>query len=262
MRARFVIAGAVVALVAVACGGSDDKEKSSSTTSTPSSSEPTTTSGTSTQLRVGDRVTSKGTQLTAPAKPDTRQIDPEQACRTFLETPAGQCEIVMMAGGNALWTLDALPGNGTGEQVWHLRIRTRSTAMPDGGWDVALTLPDSPEPSFANVAVKAADVTGDGRPELVVGYRSAGTGQFEAYDVVTYEQGKPLEVAAHRQQLHKGSVALDGTTIVDYSADESSPDCCPTSARRTAIAFGVGEFRVTEVGDAPIDQQPPDLLTA
>lgn len=259
MRARFVVAGAVVALVAVACGGSDDKEKASRspspTTSTP---EPAGTTGTSTPLRVGDRVTSTATQLTAPATPDTRQIDPEQACRTFLETPAGQCDIVMMAGGNALWTLDALPGNGTGEQGWHLRIRTRSTTMPDGGWDVALALPD--RASFANVTVKAADVTGDGRPELLVGYRSAGTGQFEAYDVVTYEQGQRLEVGAHRPQLHKGSVALDGTTIVDYSADESSPECCPTTARRTAIAFGGGEFRVTEVGDVPIDQQPPDLF--
>ncbi len=77
--------------------------------------------------------------------------------------------------------------------------------------------------------MKAADVTGDGRPEVLVGYRSGGTGQFEAYDVVTYEQGKQLEVAAHRPRLHKGSVALEGTTIVDYSADEQSPECCPTT---------------------------------
>ena len=77
--------------------------------------------------------------------------------------------------------------------------------MPDGGWDVALALPERPDPVFANISVKAADVTGDGRPELLVGYRAAGTGQFEAYDVITYEQGKPLEVAAHRPRLHKAS---------------------------------------------------------
>jgi hypothetical protein len=259
MRTRIVIVAAGVALVALACGGGSDKEKSSPTTQR---SEPTTTTGASSQLRVGDRITSEGTHLAAAATPDTRQIDAEQACRTFLETPAGQCDIVMMAGGNALWTLDARPGSGPDEQVWNLRIRVRSTTMPDGGWDVALALPDSPDSSFANVAVKAADVTGDGRPELLVGYRSAGTGQFEAYDVVTYEQGQPLTVAAHRQQLHKGSVALEGTTIVDYSADESSPECCPTMAHRTAIASSGGEFRVTEVGDVPIDQQPPDLFAA
>ena len=258
MRTRLVVSGAVIALVVAACGGSEHDEKSSPTTT--AASAPTTTAAASTGLQVGDRVTSKGTQLEAPSSPDTRQIDPEQVCRTFVETPGGQCEIVMMAGGNALWTLDSLPGTGTGEQVWHVRIRVRSKSMPDGGWDVALALPERPDPLFANVSVKAADVTGDGRPEVLVGYRSGGTGQFEAYDVVTYEQGKQLEVAAHRQQLHKGSVAVDGTTIVDYSADEQSPECCPTTARRTAIAFNGGEFRVIEAGDVPSDQQPADLF--
>jgi hypothetical protein len=211
-------------------------------------------------LQVGDRVTSKGTQLQAPSNPDTRQIDAEQGCRTYVETPGGQCEIVMMAGGNALWTVDALAGSGTGEQVWHVRIRVRSKSMPDGGWDVALGFPERPDPLFANVAVRSADVTGDGRPELLVGYRAGGTGQFESYDVVTYEQGKQLEVAAHRQGLHKGSVELNGIRIVDYSADEESPECCPTRARRTAIVFENGAFIAGETGDVPIDQQPADLF--
>ncbi len=122
------------------------------------------------------------------------------------------------------------------------------------------SLPERPDPLFAGVAVKAVDVTDDGRPELLVGYRSGGTGQFQAYDVVTYEPGKQLGVDAHREGLHKGSVALEGTTIVDYSADEDSPECCPTTARRTATAFSGGEFRVTEVSDVPIDQQPADLF--
>jgi hypothetical protein len=258
MRTRLVVSGAVIALVVAACGGGDDNEKSSSAkTSAPT---PTSTARASTGLRVDDPVTAKGTQLQAPSNPETRQIDPEQACRTYVETPGGQCEIVMMAGGNALWTVDALPGSGPGEQGWHVRIRVRSKSMPDGGWDVALGLPERPEPLFASVAVKAGDVTGDGRPELLLGYRLGGTGQFEAYDVVTYEQGKQLGVAAHRQGLHKGSVALEGTTIVDYSADEESPECCPTKARRTAIAFSGAEFRVAEVSDVPIDQQPADLF--
>jgi len=258
MRTGLVVSGAVVALVVAACGGSEHDEKSSPRTT--AASAPTTTVAPAAGLQVGDRVTPKGTQLQAPSSRDTRQIDPEQACRTFVETPGGQCGIVMMAGGNALWTLDELSGTGTGEQVWHLRIRVRSKSMPDGGWDVALALSEKPDPMFANVSVKAADVTGDGRPEVLVGYRSGGTGQFEAYDVVTYEPGKQLEVAAHRPRLHKGSVALEGTTIVDYSADEKSPECCPTTSRRTAIAFNGGEFRVTEVGDVPIDRQPPDLF--
>jgi hypothetical protein len=251
VRTRLFVAVAVVALAFAACGGSDDGKKSS-----PSTTKTTTTAPSG--PKVGDKVTSRGTQLTKPSSPDTRQIDAEQACRTFLETPGGQCEIVMMAGGNALWTVEAVEASGTGEQTWRVRIRVRSKTMPDGGWDVALQLPD--DSVFANVAVRSADVTGDGRPELLVGYRSGGTGQFESYDVVTYEQGEQLEVAAHREGLHKGSVALEGIRIVDYSADEESPECCPTRARRTVIAFENGAFLVAETGEVPIDQQPPDLF--
>jgi len=244
----WILALGLVALVFAACGGSDDGKETSPTNA------PATTAG----LKSGDKITAEETELAKPSNPDTRQIDAEQACRTFLETPGGTCEIVMMAGGNALWTVEAAEGTGTGEQTWRVRIRVRSRTMPDGGWDVALALPDNS--IFANVAVRAADVTGDGRPELLVGYRAGGTGQFESYDVVTYEQGKPLEVAAHRQGLHKGSVELNGIRIVDYSADEESPECCPRQARRTAIVFENGAFIVGETGDVPIEQQPPDAF--
>ena len=130
--------------------------------------------------------------------------------------------------------------------------------MPDGGWDVALQLPDGA--SFANVSVRSHDVTGDGNPELLVGYRSGGTGQFESYDVVTYNEGKPPAVVAHREGLHKGSVSLDGTNIVDYSADQESPECCPTRATRSVIAFEKDAFGVTSVSEVAIDWQPPDLF--
>ena len=254
MRSRLVLLG-LGALVFAACGsGGGDGNKSTPTTKPA----PTTAPATSAGLKVGDEVTAQGTELAKPSNPDTRQIDAEKACKTFLETPTGTCEIVMMAGGNALWTVDALPGSGAGENVWHVRIRVRSKTMPDGGWDVALQLPENA--LFTNVAVKAADVTGDGKPELLVGYRSGGTGQFEAYDALTYEPGTGLKVAAHRQELHKGSVALDGTSIVDYSADQESPECCPTQARRTVIAFASNAFRVTNVSDVPIDQVPPDIF--
>jgi hypothetical protein len=78
--------------------------------------------------------------------------------------------------------------------------------------------------------------------------------------VITYERGERLAVAAHREGLHKGSVELNGIRIVDYSADEESPECCPTRARRTAVVFEDGAFIVAETGDVSIDQQRPDLF--
>jgi hypothetical protein len=253
MRFR-LLALCLVALVVASCGGGGDGKKSSPTTTKPAPASAPNATG---ALNVGDVLTAKGTQLAKASTPDTRQIDPELACRALLETPAGTCDIVMMAAGDVLWTAEPL-GGGIGEQTWRVRIRVRSKTTSDGGWDVALQLPDNAV--FANVAVRAQDVTSDGKPDLLLGYRSGGTGQFESYDVVTYERGKQLRVAAHRQGLHKGSVALKDTSIVDYSADEESPECCPTRARRTVIAFADDAFSATGVSDVPIDQVPPDLF--
>jgi hypothetical protein len=190
-------------------------------------------------------------------------MDPELACRTFLETEDGACEIVEMAGGYAMWTAEPVPDSGVpGEPIWRLAIRVQSETLPDGGWDVVLDLPEAEDLSFAAVDVAQADLTGDGRPELLVGYRSAGTGQFLAYDVVTYEAGQLPEVAAHREGLSKGSLAIEGVTLVDYSAVYRAEEgnCCPSTTVRTTIGFEGAVFRVSDVAEVPIDEQPPDLF--
>lgn len=258
--AAIVVAGT---LALVACSGDDDGKRTEATTTTRST--PPTTTEPASDPAVGEAITGELTRLISPSEPETRQIDAEAACRSFLEQPDGECAIAGMAGGNALWTVEARPELiGADEHEWQLRVWTQSDTMPDGGWRVALQLPEGQDParrpSFANVAVRSADLTGDGRPELLVGYRAGGTGQFESYDVITFEGGGEPRVAAHREQLHKGSVALDGASLVDYSADESSPACCPTSATKTTIAWQNGAFRIVDVVDVPIDQQPSDLF--
>ena len=253
-----------LAVLVAACSGGDDgkTERGTSTTGSPSSTSPPT----STAPSVGDEITGERTRLISPSEPETRQIDAEAACRTFLERPDGSCEIVRMQGGIALWTIEAEPEVvGADEHVWRLRVWAQSETMPDGGWRVALQLPEggppADRPSFAAVSVKSVDVTGDGSPELLVGYRAGGTGQFESYDVITFALGTEPRVAAHREQLHKGSVTITGSSIVDYSADQSSPECCPETATRTVITSGrEGTFRIAAVDEVPIDEQPADLF--
>jgi len=249
----------VPAVLLAGCSDDDRSQPDPSTTrAAPSTSAPADD-----VLAVGDEVTAAGTELRAPPEPETRQIDAEAGCRTFLE-PGGEgtCEIVGTAGGPVIWTLEPGAEAGPDERAWDLRIWSQSETLPDGGWRVALDLPQragTPR-SFADVAVRSADVTGDGQPELLVGYRAAGTGQFESYDVVTVAPGAAPVVAVHRDGLHKGSVVVAGTDLVDYSADESSPECCPRSATRTTIGRRDGAFVVTDVAEVPIDQQPPDLF--
>ena len=260
-RRRGLLAASLVVLVVVlaACSDGDSSQPAPSTTRPV----PSTVAPADGVLAVGDEVTAAGAELRPPPEPETRQIDAEAACRTFLDPDGeGSCELVGTAGGPVIWTLDPGAAVGPDEREWALRIWTHSETMPDGGWQVALHLPQragTPR-SFANVAVRSADVTDDGQPELLVGYRAAGTGQFESYDVVTVSPGEAPVVAAHREGLHKGSVTVVGTDLVDYTADESSPECCPASTTRTTIVWRDGAFRVTDVADLPIDQQPADLF--
>jgi hypothetical protein len=252
---------AVVALAGLLAGCSDDDTSQPAPSTTRPA--PSTVAPADGVLAVGDEVTDAGAELRPPAEPETRQIDAEAACRTFLE-PGGEgtCELVATSAGPVIWTLDPGAEVGPGEREWAVRVWTHSETMPDGGWQVALHVPQpaGPPRSFANVAVRSVDLTGDGQPELLVGYRAAGTGQFESYDVVTFEPGAAPVVGAHREGLHKGSVTVEGTDLVDFTADESSPECCPRSSTRTRIAWRDGAFRVTEVAELPIDEQPPDLF--
>ena len=231
MHVRVLAIVGAVALLIGACGGDDDTPSAAATSTTEAAPATTQASGT------GDEIDAEGAELRAPEDPETRQMDPELACRTFLETEDGACEIVDMAGGYAMWTAEPVPDSGVpGEPVWRLAIRVQSETLPDGGWDVALELPEAL--GFAAVGVAPADLTGDGRPELLVGYRSAGTGQFLAYDVVTYEPNQLPEVAARREGLSKGSLAVEGVTLVDYSAVYRAERATAVRARRCGRRSG------------------------
>jgi hypothetical protein len=248
-----------VALLTLGAACSDDGERRSTPTSVTPTSRPAGT-GAPTDPAV---LTDASTRLVVPSEPETRQIDAEAGCRSFVEQPDGTCDIVRTEGGNVLWAVEAEPGLvGADERVWKVRLWVRSETMPDGGWQVARMLPEGPgAPSYAQAGVTTADLTGDGLPELLVGYRSGGTGQFESYDVLTSRPGRPLRVAFHREGLHKGSVTVEGTDVVDYSADESAPECCPERTTRTVIGSQNGTFRIVRQEELPIDQQPPDLFT-
>jgi len=197
-----------------------------------------------------DRVLSARDALVrAPSDTVTRTLAPDQGCQTRLDSGEGECAVVRTASGDIVVTVE--PGAPIDEiavtRPWVVRVYRPAADVPDG-WQVALeTRPTDAEigPLFANVTAKAVDVTGDQRDELVLGYRSEGTGQILDIDVVgTDDTGTP-EVLAH-DQLYKGSVVFRNGHVVAHVPvyKKNDGNCCPTWIERNVVRYRDGEFRV------------------
>jgi hypothetical protein len=133
---------------------------------------------------------------------------------------------------------------------WTVTVYRPSATVSDG-WDVALTTrPELGEagPLFAAVTARAADITGDGADELLLGYRNEGTGQILDLDVVGTDNDGSPRVLAH-DDLYKGSVVFRGGRLVAYTPvyRQRDANCCPTWIARNVLRYDDGEFSVDRV---------------
>jgi hypothetical protein len=167
-------------------------------------------------------------------------LAPTQGCRTLLATGDGDCGVLTTKSGTLVFTVETGPrlDDVLVSRPWTVRILAADPAVPDGWRPVLTTVPPSPHdagPLFANVTAVATDLTGDGDDELVLGYRSEGTGGFLNVDVVgAGADGTPTILLSTR--LSKGVVDVRPGRIVTYSAEHRRTDgnCCPTFTRRAA----------------------------
>jgi hypothetical protein len=102
-------------------------------------------------------------------------------------------------------------------------------------------------PLYADVVPETRDVTGDGQPELVLGYRSEGTGQILELDVVELTDTGHVSVLGH-SELYKGTVVLKPGRILTWTPEYKTTDgnCCPTWIRRDVVRFEDGQLVVRE----------------
>ena len=104
---------------------------------------------------------------------------------------------------------------------------------------------DDVGPLYAHVQAVVGDVTGDGKPEVFIGYLSEGTGQILDIDIVTTnKQGEPT-VLGH-EQLYKGVAEVQTGRLVVWTPvyRKADANCCPTWVRRDVVRSRSGELVV------------------
>lgn len=207
----------------------------------------------------GSTLDTSGSDLSAPTESVVRTLAPTQGCQRLLDAGKGDCAVVHTATGDLVVTVE--PGPKIGEVLasrpWTVQVYRPTSAVPDG-WEVALTTHAeraSAGPLYAQVTAKAADVTGDGHDELVLGYRSEGTGQILDFDVVDADATGAPQLLAH-DTVYKGNVRARNGHLVAYEPvyKKTDANCCPTWIQRSNLEFRDGAFHVEPIWKVPTKQ--------
>jgi hypothetical protein len=153
-------------------------------------------------------------RLLRPARGPTVRGTARLACARLLHGGPGSCGRASMAGGAAVWVVRDLS---RGPEV---RIYTLSRSA--GRWVLGLR---SRVAGARRAAVLPADLTGDGRPELLVGFRLGHASSALAYEVVTYPPGGRPRVA-HHAWVERGVVSVRGGEVREYYGLRPDGRCC------------------------------------
>jgi len=162
-----------------------------------------------------------------------------------------------MFGGRAIWTVQHHPGPSPCCEEYQVHVFVYSADA--GGWYPALQETDPQGFTYFGASVTAADLTHDGRPELVAAFHFQGSGSILAYDIVTWSgTGAPI-VAAHPNELSHGSAVVSESGVDEYSAQypHGEPNCCPPYYRHRRISFDGLVFRAVVVGNVDPNAVPP-----
>lgn len=222
-------------------------------TTTETSTLPTPTPGDAPAISSEGQILQEGDRPVILAAPNA-------VCGALL-TPGtlGDCGEVVVAGQRVVWTVEQTT-TPTGGAAFAARLSTYVTEV--GGWVEWLGASDPAGERWSDVNVVEADLTTDGVPELLVGFRSIGDRQTLQYDVVGYSESAVPEVLAHPDPAVKGSVIVSAGTIQEYSAQypNNEPVCCPPSFLRRMIAFQDAYFRVVGSETVVTMAVPPSQL--
>lgn len=186
----------------------------------------------------------------------------DAASTTFGGNGSGTCHADAMNWHHTGWTQDNCDiffGSGQDQSyAWvteskadgSKRVSIMTNSDGAGYWKTKLYRIGGPG-EFTALTVKTGDLTGDGVPEVLVGFRSPGTQPLLSLDGVQRTTGHDPKVVVHRE-LTRGRAVVSGGTLTDYSAN---PD---TTYVKTVITYSGGAFHGTtsSVPTAPAGDFP------
>jgi len=252
-------AGFVVGLIVGRSGGDDD------VVAVPSASPSPTFTTTTATVAVPTP-----TPLEQPAIPTTGAILREGdrpvvavaanvPCQTLVTAGAiGECGEVTVGGNRIVWVVERTTTNG----ITATLARMLSFVPDENGWVEWLRASDPTGEEWSDVNVVPSDLTGDGVPELLTGFRRTDEALSLDLDIVGFGQDNLPVVLAHPDTAPHGSAVVTGGNLLEFVAQYpgGEPPCCPTTYQRQTIAFVDGFFRITATQDVATSAVPPSQL--
>jgi hypothetical protein len=181
-------------------------------------------------------------------------------CTTLITTGLlGECGEVPVAGNRVVWVVESSP---TATAARSRTVRVFTYVPDETGWVEWLGASDPGGERWIDVNVLEQDLTGDGVPELLFGYRGPGDEATLDVDIVSYTDVGLPRVVAHPETAARGSATLGGGTLELYAAQYpgDEPACCPPVYVRSTIVFDQGSFRITATEDVPPTTVPASQL--
>ncbi|MEO9223553.1 MAG: hypothetical protein ABI276_01025 [Acidimicrobiales bacterium] len=150
------------------------------------------------------------------------------------------------SGGSAnlLWVVQHGPGPASSVTIYRV-AGSQATAV--------LSAADPTGTSWTRVSAFSADIGGPDGPEVMIGYRLAGTGGQLHIDVV----GADGQLLFHRE-TDQGQVLVSDGVYHDWSAQFGPDDanCCPSAYVAETVDFVGGQWRVGHHALVPPTEVP------
>ena len=185
----------------------------------------------------------------AEAARDVVAAPANAACSSLVTAGVlGECGEVPVASNRVVWVVESRP---TANPTRAFTVRIFTYVTEESGWVEWLRAEDPNGERWQEVNVVARDLTLDGVPELVVGFRGQGDARTLSVDVVSYSDVGIPQVVAHPDEADRGSLVFAGQGFDLYAGryPAGEPVCCPPVFSRQVVGYVDGFFRVTRSED-------------